>query len=128
MSNQEILAQLRAHGYRVRVTHRRYVNCMDLVPNFYPMAAVRMMGMGKLVDPRGGVTEVGIVRPGAAGPEHEIHGVARCSFEDNFVQMDGLRMAFVDALAPESDVPRAEAFIEYLTFDAGGRFVSADVV
>lgn len=127
MTNPEIIQRLRANGYRVRIRHLRYVDCAILVPRPYPMAAVRVMGMGRFVDPHGGVTCVDIERPGAVAPEHLIRGVSRCSCEDNFVQKDGLRMAFVDALAPEADVLRSAAVITSLTFSAAGRFIIATV-
>lgn len=129
MTNQEIIKQLRAHGYRVRVQHMRYVSGWPLPQDRpYQATSIRALGLGRFIDPKGGVTHVDIIRPGAAEPEHEIHGQSRCQRMDNFVRIDGLRMALVDALAPfDKEIDRQKAIVTDLTFSEAGRYYACTV-
>jgi hypothetical protein len=135
MTNQEVIAQLRRHGYRVRVQHLRYLRLSipllkHLGEKAQPMDAIRRLGMSKLVSPKGGAVKVEFLRPGAdrSTPEDYRSGESFCCLEELFVRADGLRIALLDALVPGLSKNEREAVhIEEIAFDAAGKIASVTV-
>ena len=130
MTNQEVIEELRKHGYRVRITHYRYLRApirgVGIGP--FKVTSIHDLGMGKYILPRGGITLVDISRL-KPFDRHIMVGSARCQLTDAFVYSEGTRLGLLDALPSEDQgqddaIPREKARIAAMTFTPSGEFVS----
>ena len=89
--------QLAAQSYRLRrVIHLRTLKQIDggKLPPFAPDYAIKAMGLGNLIDPRGGST-IAVVQNEAG---RTVHAVAECHKQDGYNKKTGRSLAVARAL------------------------------
>lgn len=113
--------ELRKSGYKVRVTHYRYVNSTPrlLLPNF----AIKLNNAQDLLNARGGRTVVEVTTPNRV----TYTGVADCSEKEIFNNKEGVRVALERAyseLRKNTFLDKAEVIASLL--NKGGKFFSVE--
>jgi hypothetical protein len=89
-SKVETVASLRKKGWKVRVYHYR-----EEKSHFFPsMAYLNGFYKERIVDPKGGRTEVSLITPDG----RTSRGIAVCDKQDNYCRKEGVRIALERAL------------------------------
>lgn len=95
--------ELRARGYKVRVTHWRY--CIDrgyfprMIVSMCPQYAIKeryvVEKLGDVLYPMGGETIIEVTHPklGVNNKSLTLKGEAKCSFKDNYDKKLGVKIA-----------------------------------